>query len=157
MKLLFKQRLFSWLDSYDIYDETGQVVYTVKGKLSWGHTLHIYDVNNIHIGTIKEEVLTFLPKFAMYIEDQYIGQIKKEFTFFKPSFVLDCNDWKITGDLWQWDYEIVDRNGAVIGDINKEIWNFTDTYSLTIMHPEHALYVLMIALAIDAQKCTNNT
>ena len=23
MKLLFKQRFFSWFDSYDIYDETG--------------------------------------------------------------------------------------------------------------------------------------
>jgi hypothetical protein len=25
MKLLFKQRFFSWLDSYDIYDEQGQI------------------------------------------------------------------------------------------------------------------------------------
>lgn len=39
MQLLFKQRLFSWFDSYDIYDESGNTVYTVKGKLSWGHLL----------------------------------------------------------------------------------------------------------------------
>ena len=31
MKMLFKQRLFSWFDSYDIYDESHQVLYTVKG------------------------------------------------------------------------------------------------------------------------------
>ena len=31
MKLLFKQRTFSWLDSYDIYNENGQTVYTVRG------------------------------------------------------------------------------------------------------------------------------
>ena len=37
MKLLFKQRLFSWFDSYDIYDEAGNTVYVVKGQLSWGH------------------------------------------------------------------------------------------------------------------------
>ena len=36
MKLLFKQRFFSWLDSYDIYDEYENTVYTVKGQLSWG-------------------------------------------------------------------------------------------------------------------------
>lgn len=35
MKLLFKQRLFSWFDSYDIYNEVGDTVYTVKGQLSW--------------------------------------------------------------------------------------------------------------------------
>ena len=39
MKLLFKQRLFSWFDSYDIYDEAGNTVYVVKGQLSWGHKL----------------------------------------------------------------------------------------------------------------------
>ena len=32
MKLLFKQRLFSWFDSYDIYDEAGNTVYVVKGS-----------------------------------------------------------------------------------------------------------------------------
>lgn len=29
MKLMFKQRFFSWFDSYDIYDESGAAVYTV--------------------------------------------------------------------------------------------------------------------------------
>lgn len=39
MKMLFKQRLFSWFDSYDIYDEQGNVMFVVKGQLSWGHCL----------------------------------------------------------------------------------------------------------------------
>ena len=46
---------------------------------------------------------------------------------------------------------IIDSRGIVIGDINKELFNFTDTYSLTISDPRNAIYVLMIALAIDAQ------
>lgn len=33
MKLLFKQRMFSWFDSYDIYNEAGDAVYEVKGVL----------------------------------------------------------------------------------------------------------------------------
>ena len=36
MKLLFKQRVFSWFDSYDIYGEDGETVFTVQGRLSWG-------------------------------------------------------------------------------------------------------------------------
>lgn len=43
MKLYFKQRFFSWFDSYDIYYEGGDVAYTVEGQLSWGHCLHILD------------------------------------------------------------------------------------------------------------------
>lgn len=36
MKLLFKQRLFSWFDSYDIYNEAGETVYTDKGSAFMG-------------------------------------------------------------------------------------------------------------------------
>ena len=34
MKLLIKQRVFSWTDTYDIYDEYGNVRYFVKGDFS---------------------------------------------------------------------------------------------------------------------------
>lgn len=81
MKLLFKQRLFSWFDSYDIYNEAGETVYTVKGQLSWGHCLKIFDTYGNEIGTVKERILTFLPKFEIYLGDKYIGCISKEFTF----------------------------------------------------------------------------
>ena len=57
MRLYFKQRFFSWFDSYDIYGEDGAVAYTVEGKLSWGHCLHILDAAGNHIGTVKERVL----------------------------------------------------------------------------------------------------
>ena len=78
MKLLFKQRFFSWFDSYDIYDEAGNTVYTVEGKLAWGHCLHILDAAGNHIGTVQQKVLTFLPKFELYEHDQCIGCIQKE-------------------------------------------------------------------------------
>ena len=44
MRLLFKQRLFSWFDSYDIYNGAGETVYTVKGQLfNWTDT-YVIDV-----------------------------------------------------------------------------------------------------------------
>ena len=64
MRLLFKQRFLSWFDSYDIYDEEGRTAYTVEGKLSWGHRLEIYGPAGDHLGTVKEEVLTLLPRCA---------------------------------------------------------------------------------------------
>ena len=106
MRLLFKQRFFSWLDSYDIYDEEGRTVFTVEGKFSWGHCLHILDAAGNHIGTVQERVLTFLPQFEMYERDTYIGCIRKEFTFFKPKFTLDCADWEMDGEWMEWDYTI---------------------------------------------------
>ena len=40
--------------------------------------------------------------------------------------------------------------------LSKEIWNWADTYSMDISRPEDALYCLMIVLAIDEVKCSQN-
>ena len=104
MKLLFRQRAFSWFDSYDIYDENENTVYVVKGQLSWGHCLKIYDPEEQQeLGTVKEEILTWLPKFELYEGETCIGTLKKELTFFKPKYNIDFNGWHVEGDVFEWD------------------------------------------------------
>ena len=154
MKLLFKQRLFSWFDSYDIYDEAGHTIYVVKGQLSWGHCLKIFDSNGHELGTIQQKILSFLPKFEIYLENRYIGFIKKEFSFFKPRYYIDYFDWDIEGDFMEWDYRIFNRNKTTIATISKQLWNLTDTYELDIVQQVDALGILMLVLAIDAEKCS---
>jgi len=154
MKLLFRQRFFSWFDSYDIYDEAGKTVYVVKGQLSWGHCLKIYDAQGNEIGTVKEEILTFLPKFSMYLKDAYIGCIRREFTFFRPKFTVDCNGWQVEGDWFEWDYTIRNASGWTIATVSKELLEFTDTYVIDVADPQDALGILMLVLAIDAEKCS---
>lgn len=156
MKLLFKQRMFSWFDSYDIFDESGNPVYTVKGALSWGHLLRIYDRNGRDIGCVKEKVFTWLPKFEMYCFGNYMGCIKKEFTFFRPKFTVDCNGWYMEGNAFEWDYSVKAADGSLVACISKELWKWTDTYIIDIVHSEDALAVLMLVLAIDAEKCSRN-
>lgn len=157
MKLLFKQRFFSWLDSYDIYDEQGNTVFTVEGKLSWGHRLVIYDAAGQEVGMVKEEILTFLPRFEIYENGTCIGEIQKEFTFFRPRFSLDFNGWTIQGDFFEWDYAACDARGVEVMRASKEIWNWTDTYSIEVYAQENILYALMIVLAIDAAKCSSDS
>jgi len=156
MRLRFKQRLFSWFDSYDVYDEMGNTVYTVEGKLAWGHCLHILDSAGEHIGTVKERVLTLLPKFELYVRDQYVGSIQKAFTFFRPRFDIDCNGWQVDGDFMEWDYTVREACGGVVATISKELFRWTDTYVIDVQNPADALCALMLVLAIDAEKCSRN-
>ncbi len=154
MRLLFKQRFFSWLDSYDIYYEDGSVAYTVEGRLAWGHKLVIFDPEGRELGTVREEVLTFLPRFTLYAGDREIGEVRKEFTLFRPSFRMDCMGWQVDGDFFEWDYTIADAQDRLVATISKEHFRLTDTYVLDVADPQDALYVLMVALAIDAAKCS---
>ena len=154
MKLIFKQRFFSWFDSYDIYDENGDVYFTVKGQLSWGHTFKIYDKNTHEIGMLKQRLFTFLPKYEIYINNRLLGEIHKEFTFFKPKFNITFNNYTVDGDFFDWDYDVY-RDGIKVSSINKEIFKLTDTYTITTSE-EEALISLMIVLAIDSIKDQRN-
>ena len=153
MKLYFKQRFFSWFDSYDIYLEDGSTFYTVEGQLSWGHCLHILDDAGRHIATVKEQVLTLLPRFDFYIRDERVGTLKREFTFLSPAYDLDCCGWRVTGNWLEWDYQILRRDGSIAAVIRKELFHWTDTYTIETEYDEDALCALMVVLAIDADKC----
>ena len=135
MKLCFKQRFFSWFDSYDIYDaSTGATAFTVEGKLAWGHCLHILDAQGRHIATIR-----------------------KEFTLFRPAFVLDFNGWRVQGSFLEWDYTIEDAAGRTVARIAKELLRWTDTYTIDVPDARDALCALMVVLAIDAEKCSRGS
>jgi len=155
MKLLFKQRAFTWFDSYDIFDEAENTVYTVQGRLAWGHRLEISDAAGNYLGQVRQEVLTFRPRFSLFIGENCVGQLRKEFALFKPVFTLDCNGWEIEGNFWEWDYRVTEGSRIVM-TVSKELFHWTDTYQMDIADPRDALLCLMIVLAIDAEKCSRN-
>ena len=156
MKLLFKQRFFSWFDSYDIFDENENVLFSVEGQISWGHRLHILNAKGEHVGTVKQRVMTFLPRFELYFGEEYVGCITKEFSFFRPNFSVDHNGWSIDGDFLEWDYQILDSNGVLVAEVSKELFRMTDTYVIDVVREEDALSALMVVLALDAEKDSRN-
>ena len=156
MRLLFKQRFFSWFDSYDIYYEDGSLAYVVKGQLSWGHCLKIYDPMGQELGTVQERVFTWMPKFEIYLGTQYMGSISKEWSLFTPRYNIDFNGWHIQGDWTEWDYSIFGPQGNVVATVSKQLWNLTDTYVIDVAYPDDSLCALMFVLAIDAEKCSRD-
>ena len=130
MKLYFKQRFFSWFDSYDIFYEDGSVAYTVKGKLSWGHKLVIYDMAGRECG------------------------LRRRFSFIHPKYEIDFNGWKVIGNFLEWNYTITDAHGYVVAAVDKELFHLTDHYAIDVANPSDALPALMFTLAIDAEKCS---
>ncbi len=156
MKLLFKQRFFTWFDSYDIYDEAGNTVFTVNGQLSWGHKLVIHDATGREVGMVEERILTLLPRFDIYKNGSCIGCLRKEFSLFTPHYNIDYNGWHVDGNFFEWDYNILDASGRPVAVISKELFHLTDTYVIEVADPEYAPDALMFVLAIDAEKCSRN-
>lgn len=93
-----------------------------------------------------------MPEFELIVANQVIGSVKKEVTFFKPHFVVDFNNWEVKGDIFEWEYQVLDANQEIVATISKDVWQGTDCYKIEIYQDSDALYVVMLVLAIDAQK-----
>ncbi len=156
MKLLFKQRLFSWLDSYDVYREDGSVAYRVEGRLAWGHKLEIQDAGGRPLGMVREEVFSWLPRFSLYVGDECLGCIRREFSFLPPRYTLDVRGWQVEGSWTGWNYRVTDGKGETVMQLSQELFHWTDTYVLDIAHERDEFLCLMIVLAIDAANCSGS-
>lgn len=157
MRMYFKERILSILDSYDIYDEDGRTLFTVKGKWGLSHRFAIYDRNNIEVGYIEEKILTLFPKFYIYANGKQIGMIRRRFTVLRPLYTLDELGWEMTGDIFQWDFTIRDSSNRLVADITKKLLSFSDTYWIDVPNEQNALVALMFILAVDAEQCSRDS
>lgn len=154
MRLLIKQRVFAWGDTYDIYDEQGNVKYIVKAEVfAFGHQLHVYDANRCEIGQIHEKFLTLMPRFEIEVAGRICGTISKQFTLFRPKYEVDFNGWRVEGDFLGWDYDVYEGCSSII-HITKELLHWGDTYVIDIANPKDELMGLMLVIAIDAANCS---
>lgn len=84
MRLLIKQRVFSWTDTYDVYDEYEHPKYFVKAEfLTLGHQIHVYDQSGNEIGMVKQRFPTLLPAFDIEVNGKECGSIPENVFFFK--------------------------------------------------------------------------
>lgn len=157
MRLMIKQRVFSWGDKYDIYDEQGNVKYFVKGEVfSFGHNLHVFDMHDNEIGSVHEILFSFPKQFEIVMNGSVRGCITKQFTLFRQEYDIDFNGWHVDGDFLQWNYDVYSSSGRPIIHINKEWISWGDTYIIDIENPADELMGLMLVVAIDAANCDHN-
>ena len=154
MQLCIKQRVFSWTDSYDVYDENGVARYFVRAEfLTLGHQIHVYEkVTGREVGSIHQRLLTFLPAFDIVVDGQEQGCVSKEFSLFTPKYHVDFRGWDVEGDLLGWDYQVYQGDLEVMS-ISKEWLTWGDTYVLNFTNPAYEMPGLLLVLAIDAANC----
>ena len=154
MKLLFKQRIFAWTSSYNIYDEFGNVVFMAKAEFPLGITVTVSDAQGNEIGYVNRE-FAFMPTFELYQGDECVGTLRRK-AFWNQNYAVDHKNWHVEGDFFGFNYQILDMAGQCVAEMSKEIINLQDTYSIDVRNPEDALMVLMVVLAIDMEKDARN-
>lgn len=157
MELLTRQRVFSWTDTYDVFDASGNAKYFVKGEFfSLGHKIHVYNkATGEELGCVAQRLLTLLPTFDITVDGCVVGTVKKKFTFFTQDYLVDYRGWDVSGDFLGWDYCVTDGCRDVM-TISKQWLSWGDTYTLSFDDPADELPGLLLVIAIDAANCDHN-
>ena len=157
MELLIKQRVFSWTDSYDVYDASGIAKYFVKAEFfSLGHQIHIYSkATGERLGSVKERLFTLMPTFDIIIGGRTVGTIRRKFTLFTKDYEVDFQNWDVEGDFLGWDYRVMEGRREIMS-ICKQWLSWGDTYSLRFADPADEFPGLLLVIAIDAANCSHN-
>ena len=157
MKLYIKQKVFSFRDRFTVKDESGRDVFAIKGEiLSLGKVLHIQDMQENVLLTIRQKLFTFLPRFEIERNGMTIATIAKQFSFFKPSYVIEGTPFSVEGDFFDHDYEIK-RDGVNVAHIYKEWFTWGDSFVVNIYNNNvDALLLLAVSIVIDCVMDANN-
>ena len=157
MKLCIKQRVFSWGDAYDVFDEWGNARYYVKADIfSIGHQIRVFEKNtDREVGSIHQHFFAFTHGFDIVMEGRTVGVIKKRFTFFTPTYDVDFRGWTCEGDVFGWDYQVM-QGSAQVMSISKQWLSWGDTYVMEYADPACELPGLLLVIAIDAANCDHD-
>jgi len=138
--------------AYDINDEHGNLVYTVKGKFfSWGDNLSFQKADGTELAQIRQKLMSFMPKYEIYIGCKYFARIVREFSWFKKRFTLDVpgpNDYTIRGDFWNYEYEF-ERSNRIVATVSRKFWSWTDTYGVNIVKGEDDISILAAVVVVS--------
>ena len=151
MDLYIQQHVFTWVDKFSVYDTNGKEKYYVEGEVfTFGKKLHLYDTAGNELAYIEQKLLTFFPRYTIYINNIEYAEVVKEFSFFYPEYTINGPDWRVHGDFFDHDYDIVSAGDVPIASVSKQWFTFGDAYEISIRNDTDVPCALAVVLAIDA-------
>lgn len=132
-----------------------------NGELGLAHKFSIYDSHDNYIGSIAQRAFTLRYTFNFDVTNPdgsgtLQGSVIKQFTLFNTSIVVNCNrNYSLYGSWPGWDYTVY-RDNQTCATLSKQLFNLTDTYACEYANPEDELMCIVLLVAIDAIKCSQN-
>lgn len=156
MILYIKQKIFSFTDSYNVFDGSLQPIYKVNSEfLAFLSKIHLCDMRDNELFFIKKRFAFMLAEYEIYKGETLYAEVKQEFSFFKPKLRVTSSygNYEIEGEFFAMDFRVT-RDGMLLGTISKEWMTFGDSYKLEVQNEEDAAFFTALVIAID--NCLHN-
>ena len=147
---LVKQKLRLGGERFDIKDDRGNVDYQVEGSFfQIPKSFTIYDAQGQTVSQISKIFLTFLPRFEIKLSDGTSFYIRKKLTFFRDKYEFDDLGLRIEGNIWDFNFKLLDDREQVVAEITKELFHLTSTYQVIVYDEAYSDLVISLCVAID--------
>lgn len=148
-----QQKMFSLGEDFTIEDESGNPAFEVDGKfMTLRETFELKDRQGNVVATIRGKLMSLRAKMDVLRNEQIVATITKAlFAPFRDKFQVEiagADALHVDGDLLDHEYTLR-RDGAVVAQVSKRWFTFTDTYGIDLAEGEDDALVLAIAVALD--------
>lgn len=155
MKYYIKQSVMTLTERFTIKNEYGEDVFRVEGSfLKIPKSFSIYDMNGQQIVYIEKQLFRWLSRYDVTYDNKFVT-VKREFTFFKTEVSLEGLNWRLQGDYWDHNYQVIEGNMPIMS-LSKHWFTWGDSYELDIENTHDAPLCIAIAIIIDRIQAEQN-
>lgn len=152
MKLYLKQRVFTLIDSYDIYDSTQMPVYSVKRRyLEFPPGFDIYTNSGESIFSVRRHYKFFVRSYDILHNGMSVATLDQRFSLFERAFDITTvtgDTFAVEGDYFAWNFTIT-KNGMPYASIKKVLLSWGDSYEIDVYDDRECAFATALVIAID--------
>lgn len=149
-----KQAVFSFRDSFKVYDEGERVIYHAHAKLmAIPRQYEIYrSQDEMLLFTMKRRLFSFMPAYELYDAGmRQVAAMSKRFAFFKNIVDIEAEGKKylLEGNVWAHNFT-VSCEGRTVLTVRKRLLSWGDTYEIEVAEDGDTDKLVAFVIMIDS-------
>ncbi|MBQ3384516.1 MAG: hypothetical protein IJG59_04795 [Erysipelotrichaceae bacterium] len=148
MKYYFKENFRLLYADGALYDSHNNPVYTYRNQTLFFPQIDLFRYGE-KVGHVKKNFTFFLRQYDIFVKGRMIDTLNQQFTLFRQELQLERLGWTIKGDFLALSYQIYDRNGNMICEVDQELFHLTRQYYVNILDESQELLIILVVLAIN--------
>ena len=148
MKYYFKENFRLLYADGALYDSHNNPVYTYRNQTIFFPQIDLFRYGE-KVGHVKKNFTFFLRQYDIFVKGRMIDTLNQQFTLFRQELQLERLGWTIKGDFLALSYQIYDRNGNMICEVDQELFHLTRQYYVNILDESQEMLIILVVLAIN--------
>ncbi len=164
-KFYMKQKVFSFRDSFKVYNENQNEVYRAHAKMmSFARQYQIFKSENEQLlFTMRRRLFSFMPRYELFdAENKLVAVMHKRFAAFKNRIDIEAEgqSYLLEGSICAHNFTISNAGEPIVA-VRKKLLSWGDTYEIEVADnadiDKMIAFVLMIDSIYHRKKSSNSS